>query len=115
MPSQDGSQTPGSCPASVSLSLGQPAVLAALTIIVALGAAAFVLHAQGHAALSLSVVFGAVFGVGALACVVGVVLTVPMIGRPSFLAYLRAGPKLDDADVDAINARSRDSGRNVNL
>ncbi len=63
MPSQDGSQTPGVSSASVSLSPGQPAVLAALTIVLALGAAAFILHAQGHAALSLSVIFGAVFGV----------------------------------------------------
>lgn len=63
VPSQDGSQAPGVSPASVALSLGQPAVLASLTIMLALGAAAFVLHAQGHAALSLSVVFGAVFGI----------------------------------------------------
>ncbi|MGL5168255.1 MAG: YeeE/YedE family protein [Afipia sp.] len=63
MPSQDGSQAPGVSPASVSLSLGQPTVLAALAIVLALGASAFVLHAQGHAALSLSVVFGAVFGI----------------------------------------------------
>ncbi|HYI28725.1 MAG TPA: YeeE/YedE thiosulfate transporter family protein [Bradyrhizobium sp.] len=61
--SQRGSQTPGCSPASVSLSPGQPAVLAALIIVLALGTAAFVLHAQGHAALSLSVIFGAVFGI----------------------------------------------------
>lgn len=62
-PSQNGSQTPGESPASVSLSPEQPGVLAALAIVLALGAVAFVLHVQGHAALSLSVVFGSVFGI----------------------------------------------------
>ena len=41
----------------------QPAILAALIIVLALGAAAYLLHAQGHAALSLSIIFGAVFGI----------------------------------------------------
>ena len=63
MSSQDESQTPGVSPASVSLPFGHPAVLAALAIVLALGVSAFVLHARGYAALSLSVVFGGVFGV----------------------------------------------------
>lgn len=63
MSSQDRLQAPGVSPASVSLSPGRPAVIASLAIVLALGASAFGLHAQGHAALSLSVFFGAVFGI----------------------------------------------------
>lgn len=62
-PSLDGSQTPGSNPASVSLSFRRPSTVAGLAIVLGLGAVAFILHAQGYAALSLSVVFGAVFGI----------------------------------------------------
>ncbi|MGL4262753.1 MAG: YeeE/YedE thiosulfate transporter family protein, partial [Afipia sp.] len=61
-PLLDGTQTPDLNPASVSLSLRRPAVLTALAIVFALGAAAYVLHAHGYAALSLSVVFGSAFG-----------------------------------------------------
>lgn len=61
-PSLDGSQTPDSNPASVSLPFRQPSVLAAVTIVLALGAAAYILHTHGHAVHSLSVVFGAAFG-----------------------------------------------------
>lgn len=61
-PPQSGSQTPGSSPASVSLSVGRGPALIALIVVLALGAAAYALHARGQAALSLSIVFGAVFG-----------------------------------------------------
>ena len=61
-PSPHETQTPESHPASVSLSLVRPAGFAALAIAVTIGAAAFALHANGQAALSLSVIFGAAFG-----------------------------------------------------
>ena len=35
--------------------------------------------------------------------------------RPSLVEYLMAGPHLDDKTVAAINKRSRDTGREIDL
>ncbi|WP_221175466.1 hypothetical protein, partial [Staphylococcus aureus] len=60
---QKETQTPGSSPASVSLPVRRGLILVSAVIVIALGMIAYVLHALGQAALSLSIVFGAVFGV----------------------------------------------------
>jgi antitoxin Phd len=35
--------------------------------------------------------------------------------RPSFVDHLLSGPKFDDETIDAINERSRDTGRDIDL
>jgi antitoxin Phd len=35
--------------------------------------------------------------------------------RPNFVEHLLGGPKFDDETIDAINDRSRDTGRDVDL
>jgi prevent-host-death family protein len=35
--------------------------------------------------------------------------------KPSFVAHLLSGPKLDDETVDLINARSREKSRDIDL
>lgn len=61
--SLDTKGTPGARPASQTFSALAPRAGASLLILLALAAGAFVLHAQGQAALALSLVFGAIFGV----------------------------------------------------
>lgn len=61
MPRED--QTPGLRPASASFENRTFASVAAIAIVAALCIAGYLLHGQGNAALSLSVVFGAAFGI----------------------------------------------------
>lgn len=56
-------KTPDTSPASLPFEWKRPRTAVAVAILAALGASAFVLHGQGHAAPALSLVFGAVFGV----------------------------------------------------
>lgn len=62
-PVLDSVQTPGSRPASALSGIRVPTLIAALAILAAIGTIAFWLYVQGYPSLSLSVVFGAVFGV----------------------------------------------------
>jgi hypothetical protein len=55
--------TPGDRPASQILSSFPLRAGIAFVILLALAVSGFVLHAHGHAALSLSLVFGAIFGI----------------------------------------------------
>jgi len=56
-------KTPDNSPASLPFQWKRPSIVLAVLILVVLGASAFVLQGQGHAAPALSLVFGAGFGV----------------------------------------------------
>ncbi len=56
-------KAPGESPASLPFQWKSPRIAVAAAILVALAVSAYVLHGQGHPAVALSIVFGAVFGV----------------------------------------------------
>lgn len=62
-PKLEEKRTPGANPASVSFGSRKRDLIAALTIIIVLCSSAYVLYAKGYAAQSLSVLFGAAFGI----------------------------------------------------
>jgi len=62
-PPADAPKTPDNSLASLPFQWRRPGIALAVLVLAALGASAFVLHGQGHAAAALSLVFGAVFGV----------------------------------------------------